>query len=97
MKGPHHFTRQSDEIRTVGIDYGPKILVIAEKGFRMLWKVPGHNVWAGNYQPWKFWGTEYMAVELMEDGRGNVVRQEQPGKHWRPVVAELRAWVEEAQ
>ena len=45
------------------------------------------------HNPWVHYGTVYMAVEVMADGRAEVVRNEQPGKRWRPIVSELREWV----
>jgi hypothetical protein len=97
MIGNYEFTRTEDRIYVVGHDFGSQLIVIAESGKRMLWKWPGHSAWNGNYQPWKWFGTVYMAVEILQGDaqKGTVekIREEQPGRSYRKILEELKAWV----
>lgn len=98
MRGQQRFKRRDSlVIETPGLDYGREIRVIAEAGNRMLLRVAGHKTWSGNYQPWQYYGTLYMAAIDQGNGHMHVIREEQPGRRWRPIVAEMKAWVEEAQ
>lgn len=95
MKGRQRFILEGqDEIYTPGIDYGRPIKILSKTGDRMILQVPGHMVWAGNYQPRRYYGALYMAAVDGGDGFMDVVMEEQPGRKWRPVVDRFSAWAE---
>lgn len=94
--GELSFMRDGPLILTQGVDIGPRVLVVAERGSRMLWKIPGHYTWGGNYQPRKYLGTSYRTIELVREGCGRVVQEASPGVRSRAIVELMRAWVEAA-
>lgn len=93
MIGQVRFKRAGDEIRVFGIDMGPDVRVIAENGKRAIWRAAGHNVWGGNYQPWRWYGAVYMAVETKSPESATIVREEQPGRQWRAALVTLQEWL----